>query len=151
MVLQHELLSVVPVIGDLAGVVVAHDVGLPDFAAVGRVGVFAVLGRALSLGDEAIHLAAIDVRRGVTLAVRPAPVEIGGVVVRRDALPRGGIVHAHRGHAILHGDAICTRKGAEVAVEGAVLLHDHNDMLDLMYVAGSDSLTRLGQAGRAES
>ena len=34
--------------------------------------------------------------------------------------------------AVLAGEAIGARKDAEVLVEGAVLLHDHDDVLDLL-------------------
>ena len=39
---------------------------------------------------------------------------------------------AHRGLAVLHGDAVRSGKRPEVVVEGAVFLHDDDDVPDLM-------------------
>ena len=61
----------------------------------------------------------------------PAAVDVGRVVVRRLA-PPVGIGHADRRHAVLHRDAVGARIGPEVTVEGAVLLFDDDDVLDLV-------------------
>src|SRR5207253_9250822 len=80
-VLEHEVLGVGPVVGDLAAVVVAHHVGFAGDRAHGVVGVRA--GRAfdgLGGGDEAVHRPACDVGRGGGFAVRAAVVDVGAVV-----------------------------------------------------------------------
>src|SRR6185437_7075124 len=43
--------------------------------------------------------------------------------------------HADRRHAVLHRDPVGVRIRAEEGVEGAVLLHDHDDMADLVDAA----------------
>ena len=69
--------------------------------------------------------------RRAALVVRTAAVDVGRVVVGLLA-SAGRDRHAHRRHAVLHGDAVGARVGAEVAVEGAVLLLDDDDVLDLV-------------------
>jgi hypothetical protein len=48
-----------------------------------------------------------------------------------DALPGLGIMDADRELTVLDRETFRPWIGAEILVEGAVLLHDHNDMLDL--------------------
>jgi hypothetical protein len=78
------------------------------------------------LRDEAVHLAAVDVRDRVRLAVRASAVEVIPVVIGLDA--GAGRVR----QADILGQSIGARKGTEVAIEGAVLLHDHDHVLDLV-------------------
>src|SRR5581483_6401194 len=84
------------------------------------------------LTNEPVHLAAVDIGGGARFAVRAAVIQVAAVVEWRHALAGGRIRHAHRGDAICHRDTICSREGTEVAIEGAVLLHDHDDVLDLV-------------------
>src|SRR5205807_4828781 len=131
-VLEHELLGVGPVVRYLRGGVVAHDVGHAAVAAARRVvGDLAGRLRRVALPDEAVHPAAVDVGGGVLLAVRAAPVDVGGVVVGA-AAPAGRVRYADRGHPMAHRDAVRPGVGAEVAIEGPVLLHDDDDVLDLV-------------------
>ena len=62
--------------------------------------------------------------------MRPAGIDITGIVVGFDTLAGLGIGSANRGHAVLHGDAIRARIGAEVLVERTVFLHDDDNVLD---------------------
>src|SRR6185437_8569825 len=43
--------------------------------------------------------------------------------------------HAHRRQPVLHRDPVGVRVGAEERVEGAVLLHEHDDVADLVDAA----------------
>src|SRR6185437_5517791 len=56
--------------------------------------------------------------------------------------------HADRRHAVLHGDPVGVRIRAEEGVEGAVLLHDHDDVADLVDAAwrGDAAVARRGGA-----
>ena len=55
---------------------------------------------------------------------------------------------AHGGDAVrIHGNAIRTREGTEVVIEGPILLHDHDDVLDLL--RGRSSITACAAAARA--
>ena len=62
--------------------------------------------------------------------MRAPGVDILRVVVRLDTFMGLGVVDAHGGHPVYHGDAICAGVGAEVLIERAVLLHDDDNMLD---------------------
>jgi hypothetical protein len=129
--------------------VVAHDVG----RAAGRtgriVGILAGLGGVLGLGDETVHLPAIDVRRRVGGTVRAAVVEIGGVVIGPVAAAGRRVGYADGGDAVAHRNAVGSGKGTEVAVERAVLLHDHDDVLDLVDALGHAACRRTAAGGRA--
>ena len=63
--------------------------------------------------------------------MRPTVIDIAGIVECFDTLPSDRIIGAYSRYAVLHRDSICAGVGAKVMVEGAVLLHDDNDMLDL--------------------
>ena len=132
-ILEHELLGVGPVVGDVGGGLVAHHVRHTRPGSAQRVvGPDAgVVGTLEGLADEAIHLAAVDVADRVRMTMGTAGVDEAGVVVGPHARP-DGVRDAHLGHPVLlHGDAVGSREGAEVGVEGAVLLHDDDDVLDL--------------------
>ena len=111
---------------------IPHHVGTGG-AGAGRVSrIRATFLRRLRLSDEAIHLPTVDVARFVRVVVRSTTVHVRVIDVRRDALLGLRVVHADRWLAVLHRDAVRARERAEIRVERAVLLHDHNDMLDLV-------------------
>ena len=110
---------------------VAHHVCCRGAAAVRIKGALTASFPAFGLGDEAVHLTAIDIGAGVILSVRAAEVFIGGIVVRVDALPGSGIIDAHCKLAVLDRETICARVSAKIRVERPVFLHDHDDVLDL--------------------
>src|SRR5207253_2057002 len=88
------------------------------------------------LADKAIHLSAVDIILRGRLAVRPAAVQVIRIVERFHALPAARIFDADRWLAILHRDAVSAGKRPEVRVERSVLLHDDDDMLDLLDAVG---------------
>ena len=94
----------------------------------------------MGLLDEAVHRAAVDVGDRVGVPVRPAPVHVARVVERPQALLLAGLRHADVDAAVADGEAVGAREGAEVAVERAVLLHHHHDVLD----AADPGVGRLG-------
>ena len=63
--------------------------------------------------------------------MRPAGVDITGVVEGFDALAGEGIGSANGWHAVEYGDAVRAGVGAKVMVERAVLLHDDDNVLEL--------------------
>src|ERR1700690_2772511 len=62
--------------------------------------------------------------------MRPASISICRIVIRDDALSGIGVVHTNGELSVFGGNAISARVGAEVGVEGAILLHDDDDMFD---------------------
>src|SRR5579875_444685 len=132
MILLYKILRVRPVIGDLPSIVIAHDVDAFGIGADGIGNVETALAALLCLGNEAVHLAAIDVGGRVSSSVRATAVQILGIIVRLDALSSLWVVDANRRHAVLHRNAVRSWIGAEVGIERAILLHDHNDVFDLM-------------------
>ncbi len=82
--------------------------------------------------DEPGHRAAGDVLHRVDVVVRPAVVAVRGVVERPLACADLRIGHADRDLAVPPREAVRTRVRAEVGVERAVLLHDHDDVPDLV-------------------
>ena len=138
-ILEDELARVVPVVRDLAPVVVAHDVGRPvrRERAAGRVdlcraGEVPPLPRLL---DEAVHRAAGDVLHRVDVVVRPAGVAVVRIVEGLHADSRPRVDAAHGRYAVPHRDPVRTGIRAEIGVERAVLLHDHDDVPDLVDAA----------------
>jgi len=57
-----------------------------------------------------------------------------------DALPGPGVVVAHSRNAVFHGNAIRAGISAKVMVKGAVLLHDNDDVFDVVSRVGQDAL-----------
>ena len=150
-VLQHEVPGVRPVVGDLAGVVPAHDVQTVQTAAGGVERRGAAVLRRERLADEAVHLPLVDVGHGAAGSVRAARVRVARVVVRADAPTRLRIGHAGRRDAVPHGDPISSGERPEVGVEGSVLLHDHDHVLDRVDARGVDrdrARRRRGRRGR---
>ena len=134
-ILEDEILGVRPVIGDLAGVVVAHDVrripGQAHRRRRVRAGA-AAGGRILGALDEPVHLAAVDVRDAVGQVVPRAAVHQARIVVGLVAALGSGIGHAHRELAVLGRDAVRPGVGAEERIERPVLLHDDDHVADLV-------------------
>ena len=56
------------------------------------------------------------------------------IFIRHTADRRGvvRVVQAHGWHTVLHGNAIGPGKRPEVLIEGTILLHDEDHMLDLL-------------------
>src|SRR5260370_18310627 len=131
-ILQDVVLRVRPVVGDLARVVVAHDVRLVGVGAVRVDRLYTFLLATLRLGDESVHPAAIDVGSRVLAAMRPAPGSITGVVIGTQTAPGQWVGHANRELTTLVRQAVGAGGGAEVLVEATVLLHAHDHVLDLL-------------------
>ena len=127
MVLEHELTRVLPVVRDLSGVVVAHHI-------VTHAGPRALLlcESALRGRHEPVHLPVVDVAHRVRQRMRSPAIRDARVMVRRDALARPRIGRADRRDAVDHWDPVGPWKGAEIMVERMVLLHDHDDVPNLV-------------------
>ena len=135
--LEHVVLEDVavrerPVVRDVALRVVPEYVDPGAVAARRVVRVVAVLVGEHALPQEAVHPAVVEVVHVVAEGVRPAAVDVRVVDVQVLAgEARRGRLAGHR-PAVLHGDPVGAGEGAEVGVEGAVLLHDHDHVLDLV-------------------
>src|SRR5262249_43372551 len=89
-----------------------------------------------------------DVRNRAALPVRPAGVDVLGVVERADAIAVAGGLDADRGDAVrVHRDAVRAGERTEVVIEGTGLLHDHDDGADL----GDGGRGRAAGAGAASA
>src|SRR5215218_7821953 len=131
--LEHKLLSIGPVIGDLPRVVKTHDI----WGCIRRTkkGVLCstTARTRLSDGNKAVHLAAVDVCRTCGGAVQTAAVDQRRIVVRLIATTSAGVRHTNGELTIFcTWQALGTRVGAKVAIKRTVLLHDHDDVLDLI-------------------
>src|SRR5579864_460877 len=124
------MLGVLPVVGDLARVVIAHHVGYAVAATARIIRVGATAFALFGLAYEAIHLTTIDVGGGIRGSMRPSMIKVLRIMVRLNAQASAGIFDAHGWLAVLHRYTICTGIGSEVGVERAVLLHDNHNMLD---------------------
>jgi hypothetical protein len=136
--LEDKVLGVGPVIWDLTGIVIAHDIRHLAHAPTSFLGSLR--------GDKAIHSAAVDVSDCCLRTVRAALVEVLRVVERRNTAMRYRIGHTDGRTSMVHGDAVRPWEGSEVVVEGAVLLHDHDHMLNLLEADRAGRL--IGQWGR---
>jgi len=152
-VLEHEVPGVGPVVRDFRPGVIPHHVGRAAGAARRVIGVVAGGLGLVALGDEPVHPAAVHIRDGVRLAVRSASVHVGGVMVGPGASPRG--VRDARGRGpVRHRDPVCPGIGPEVRVEGPVLLHHDDHVLDVVETGRDDiraaraSADMSGRAGR---
>ena len=84
-ILQDEILGVRPVVGDLPGVVIAHDIGRPGRQAHGgrRVGrAAAAVAAQLGGPDKAVHPATVDVSPEAHRTVPAAAVYQARIVIR---------------------------------------------------------------------
>ena len=82
--------------------------------------------------NEAAHLATSDVLDGVDVIVRTAEVAVCAVVVGALARSCPRVGHADGDRAVPARVAVRAGVGAEIRVERAVLLHDHDDVPDLV-------------------
>src|SRR5689334_11785295 len=130
-ILQYEILCVGPVIRDLARIVPAHHIRRLAFDAARGIGVLTGFLRIAESCDETVHLAAINIAHGCRRRVRAARINIIWVVVWFDTGIGLRVIATDLRRAVLHRNAIRARVGAEVLVEGTVLLHNDNDMFDL--------------------
>ncbi len=80
---------------------------------------------------KAVHLAAVDICRRRRCSMRPAIVFVRWVVVGVDTLFGLGVGDTHRELAVLAWKAQRAGISAEIRIEGAVFLHDDDDVLDL--------------------
>ena len=80
--------------------------------------------------DEAVHASAVDVLLAGEGTVRASRVVDAVRIEKRLHALADAVRHAHGRHAVLHGDPVGVRIGAEEGVERAVLLHDHDHVLD---------------------
>ena len=148
-ILQHEVPRVLPVVGDLAGGVVPHHVGTSRVVGAGgsvriRAAVDGMAAGDLGV-DEPVHLAAVDVGDCRDRVVRPSRVAVVAVVVWTLADARYGVRDAAREPPRRRsGQALSARERAEVGVERPVLLHHHDDVLDLV-----DALLGIDLSGRS--
>src|SRR5262249_38034724 len=122
MVLQDEVRRVLPVVRDVRADVITHHVRM----ALGRLRLAQHL---FSYGDEAIHFPAVYVRleRGFRVGVVAIAVVVIDPWLAAATVSR--VLDANPGR-----DPVGAREGTEVGVEGPVLLHDHDDVLDLVDV-----------------
>jgi hypothetical protein len=124
LVLQHIFPRICPVVRDIGTGVIAHHIRCPGRRArwIVRIGTF--LLRLHRLPDETVHPPTVDIGGGIRLAVRSAAVDIERVVVRTHApAVRIGYTHVRR-------QPVGPGKRSEVRVEGPVLLHDHDHVLN---------------------
>jgi hypothetical protein len=132
-VVEDVVASVGPVVGQLAPVVVAHDVRVAERGAArpGRRPSAAADHAGVGDADEAIHLAAVHRLSSGLGAVRAAAIAKTRIVEGAHAVA-DPVRHADGRRAVAHRDAVGAGVGAEVGVEGAVLLHDHDHVPDLV-------------------
>src|ERR1700674_175629 len=137
-VLQHESLRIRPVVRNVARVFVAHNIRAVTAAAARIKCLAAPPAASLLLGDEAIHLAGVDVGHGARRSVWTASVDIVSIVIGLHAAAASWIVDANRKIAVRPPrQPVAARVRAEVFVVRAVLLHDDDDVFDLVYVTRS--------------
>ena len=101
-------------------------------------------GRILGARDEPVHLATVDVRDAVGQVVPRTAVHQARIVVGLVAALGSWIGHADRELAVLDRDAVRPGVGPEERIERPVLLHDDDDMADLV-----DPGRHRGRRGRA--
>ena len=147
-VLEQEVAGEGPVVRDLPGVVVAHDVRAPAVLAVRRQARSAAALRVVDQDrpDEPVHAAPVDGRPGVPAVVQPAHVHQARVVVGALAPLQDGVFQAPREVSVPGGVAVRSGEGAEVGVERSVLLHHEHQVLQL---AGGGSRRGKGRGSGA--
>src|SRR6266853_2774684 len=136
MVLQDEVLCIVPVIWNLTRIMVAHHIRSSCDITCWIIQVFTTLLCVFRFSNEAVHLAAVDIVSSINNTVRSTMVQIVWVIIGLHALVCPGINCAHRWYTILHGNTIRSRIGSKVGVKRAILLHDDHNMLNLLNTTG---------------
>jgi len=111
MTIRKNVTNLCAVVGKLAVVVPSHDIARLQGGA----------------GDEAVHQPAINTVERVGPIVGAALVDEFGVVGGGDAGTAGRVGDADAGR-----DAFGAGIGAEVMIEAAILLHDEDEVLDLL-------------------
>jgi len=118
-ILKHEVAGVHPVVRDVAADVIAHHVGMARVIRPAQI----LVGH----GDEAVHLPARYVAQEGGLVVRVVSV---AVMVVDPRLSTASVTRVRQ--ARTSGNAVRAGEGPEIGVERPVLLHDHDDVLDLV-------------------
>src|SRR5712692_2497233 len=94
MVLQDEVLCIVPVIWNLARIMVAHDIRSSRAITGWIVRVLTAFLCVFRFSNEAIHLAPVDVVGCINDTVWSTMVQIVWVIIRLHALVCSGIIRA---------------------------------------------------------
>src|SRR5229473_2603663 len=136
MVLQDEVLCIVPVIWNLARIMVAHDIRSSRDITCWIIQILTTLLCVFRFRNEAIHLASVDVVGSINDTMRSTMVQIVWVIIGLHALVCPGVRHAYSWYTILHGNAIRSRISSKVGVKRAILLHDDHNMLNLLNTTG---------------
>src|SRR5512138_2989281 len=102
MVLQHEVLRQIPVVRDLACIVIAHHLIHAYAAAIWILALLAVCHRFFGLPEEAIHVTAIHIRFCILSGMRTPEVPVGGIMERIDTFSRLWVSHTDGELAVLH-------------------------------------------------
>src|SRR2546425_9809691 len=113
-VLQDEVLCIVPVIWNLARIMIAHDIRSSRAITRCIIQVLTALLCVFRFSNEAIHLAAVDVVGSINDTMWSTMVQIVWVIKGLYALLCPGVRRAHRWYTILHGNAIRSRIGSKV-------------------------------------
>jgi hypothetical protein len=129
-VLQHVVARVLPVVRNLTPVVVADDLG--SAGAVWRIGIATDATRRVRGGNETVHLSAVDCGKRGLRVMRPPAIAVVRIVERAHAAALTRIGNADARNAVRHRNAVGAGEGAEVRIEGPVLLHDDDDVADFM-------------------
>ena len=132
MVLQHKVLCQRTIIGNLARVMIAHDFLYIYTTAIWILNFLAIYFCLFSLAEETIHMTGIDVCTRVFCCMRTTKVSIGSIMERINTFASLGIIHTSGKFPILHGQAVGSWIGTKIIIEGAVLLHDDDNVLDLL-------------------
>ena len=153
MILQDEATRICPVVRDLGGGVVTDHVrdpsplgGTATSRCVGIMDAEPLPARAQGL-NEAIHASAVDVCPRSPGRMRAAEIDQVRVVERADALPRVRVRDADGRFPASHRDTVRTGECPEIVVERTVLLHDDDDVLDLLDAPGDQRPSRDGLRG----
>jgi hypothetical protein len=124
-ILQHEVLRVRPIVRDVALGVIPHHIKRGGSA--DRI-VRRAATRAPCLPQEPVHRAAVDIRDGCCCSVRPATIDV--VMVDERAHARLAFASGRDARPLRY--PVGAGIAAEVRVERAVFLHDHDNVPDLV-------------------
>ena len=152
MILQDEAMRVCPVVRDLGGGVIAHHIRDPPprgratswYAGINDAEPLAAGSQCL---NEAIHASAVDVCSRSPGCVRTPEIDQVRVVERAEAVSCVRVGDADGRSPPMPRDAVGAGKRPEVVVERAVLLHDDDDVLDLLDAVRDQRPRRDGLCG----